>query len=106
MPIGDRIRELRLRKGQSLQDVADAVSASKAHIWDLESNRSRNPSLELITALAKHFETSVAFLVEEPEGVPDRAQQFYRQNERRFAAMSDEDLELVERLLKKISDED
>jgi transcriptional regulator with XRE-family HTH domain len=106
MPIGDRIRELRLRKGQSLQDVADAVGASKAHIWDLESNRSRNPSLELITALAKHFETSVAFLVEEPEGAPERVQQFYRQNERRFATMTDDDLELVERLLKKISDGD
>lgn len=106
MPIGDRIKELRLRKGQSLQDVADAVGASKAHIWDLESNRSRNPSLELITALAKHFGTSVAFLVEEPEGAPERVQQFYRQNEQRFAAMSDEDLELVERLLKKISDGD
>jgi len=36
MGLGARIAELRLKKGFSLQEVADAVGVSKAHIWDLE----------------------------------------------------------------------
>ena len=35
MALAAKIKELRLKKGLSLQDLADAVGASKAHIWDL-----------------------------------------------------------------------
>jgi DNA-binding XRE family transcriptional regulator len=40
------------KKSQSLQDVADAVQVSKAHIWQLEKGRADNPSIDLITRLA------------------------------------------------------
>lgn len=106
MPIGDRLKELRLRKNQSLQEVADAVGASKAHVWELESNRSKNPSVDLLRRLATHFETTVAYLIEEPEGETTRAHQFFRKNEHRFASMTEEDFELFERLLSRISDDE
>ena len=48
---GPRLRTYRMRKGQSLQKLADAVGASKAHIYELETGRSKNPSLALLTAL-------------------------------------------------------
>ena len=68
MTLAARIKELRLRNGQSLQQVADSVGASKAHVWDLESGNSKNPSMELLTKLAVHFKTSVSHLVgEDPE---------------------------------------
>lgn len=67
MTIGTRIKELRTRRRESLQDVADSIQASKTHIWDLERGASRNPSLELVTKLARHFGVSIAYLVgEEP----------------------------------------
>ena len=62
MSVGARIEELRRRKGQSLQQVADAVGVSKAHIWELEKGRSSNPSFELVRRLAKHFGVSVEVL--------------------------------------------
>jgi transcriptional regulator with XRE-family HTH domain len=65
MGLGARLRELRVRKGESLQDVADAVKASKPHIWELEAEKSKNPSLELLTSLAEHFQVPVSYLLDE-----------------------------------------
>lgn len=66
-----KISELRKRKGESLQNVADAVGASKAHIWELETGKSKNPSLDLLVALAKHFKVPVAQLVGEDPTASD-----------------------------------
>jgi transcriptional regulator with XRE-family HTH domain len=71
MSLGTRITKLRLKAGQSLQDVADAVGVSKAHIWELEKGRADNPSMGLVTRLADHFGVSVAFLVGEDRSAPD-----------------------------------
>jgi transcriptional regulator with XRE-family HTH domain len=71
MSLGARITKLRLKAGQSLQDVADAVGVSKAHIWELEKGRAHNPSMGLVTRLADHFGVSVAFLVGEDRAARD-----------------------------------
>lgn len=66
--LAQRLKELRLKKKDSLQDVADAVGASKAHVWELETGKSKNPSMELVTKLAEHFGVPVAQLMgEDPE---------------------------------------
>jgi transcriptional regulator with XRE-family HTH domain len=102
--IGDRLKELRLKKGQSLQQVADAIGASKAHIWELESNRSKNPSLDLLQKLSGHFGTTVAYLIDEQPGDLTRADQFFRRNSLKFEGMTDEDFEIFEKLLDRITD--
>lgn len=61
----DRIVELRKAKGQSQQDVADAVGVSKAHIWQLENGHALNPALSLVEKLALHFHVSVGELIGE-----------------------------------------
>jgi transcriptional regulator with XRE-family HTH domain len=66
------LKQLRLKSGKSLQDVADAVKASKAHIWDLERGASRNPSLDLLKRLSDFYKVGVADLVgENPEQQQD-----------------------------------
>jgi transcriptional regulator with XRE-family HTH domain len=65
MSLASKIKELRLKKKKSLQDVADEVGASKNHIWDLETGKSKNPSIDLLTKLAKCFGVSVAELIGE-----------------------------------------
>jgi transcriptional regulator with XRE-family HTH domain len=99
MAIGDRIKELRLRKGQTLQQVADAVSASKAHVWELENNTSRNPSLTLVRNLAAHFGTTVSYLIDESEGETSRAEQFFRKNKEKLEELDDQKLNVYESLL-------
>src|SRR3954447_13573489 len=69
--LGARISELRLKSRQSLQQVADAVGVSKAHIWELEKGRTDNPSMALVTRLADHFDVTVAFLVGEDPKAAD-----------------------------------
>lgn len=65
MGLGRRITELRMKQGESLQHVADAVDVSKAHIWELEKGRADNPSMGLVTRLADHFKVKVAYLIGE-----------------------------------------
>lgn len=71
MSLATRLKELRLRSGQSLQQVADAVGASKAHIWELETGKSTKPSLQLVKALADHFGVTLALLVGDDPNAPD-----------------------------------
>ena len=69
MSLATKLKELRGKNRQSLQDVADAIGASKTHVYDLETGRSTNPSIDLLTKLATHFRVSIADLVgENPEG--------------------------------------
>jgi len=68
MSLGARLKELRIKKNKSLQDVADAVKASKAHIWEIERGGSKNPTMELLGKLADYFDVTVAYLVgEDPD---------------------------------------
>lgn len=69
MSLAVKLKKLRIARGKSLQELADDVGSSKAHIWDLETGRSKNPSIDLLTNLAKALKVSVADLVgENPTG--------------------------------------
>ena len=106
MALGARIKELRLRRGQTLQQVADAVGASKAHVWELENGTSKNPSIDLLRAIATHFSTTVAYLIEEPDGEMSRAEQFYRKNREKIERLDDKKLDVYENLLDMIANKD
>lgn len=60
-----RLKHLRIRKGESLQKAADAVSISKPHFWELEKGDSRNPSKELLERMAAHYQVTVSYLLGE-----------------------------------------
>jgi transcriptional regulator with XRE-family HTH domain len=102
MPLGDRIKELRIRKNKSLQEVADAIGASKAHIWELESNRSKNPSLDLLKKLAGYFDTTVAFLIDE-QATQGQAEMFFRRNSDKLGSLEEEQFKVLEDLLNVIA---
>lgn len=82
MSLAKRLSELRLKSQQSLQQVADAVGVSKAHIWELERGRADNPSMALVQRLADHFKVTIASLVGEDPEAPDadpELQRMFRQ---------------------------
>jgi Zn-dependent peptidase ImmA (M78 family)/transcriptional regulator with XRE-family HTH domain len=97
MRIAGQLKRLRLGRGRSLQQVADAVGVSKPHIWEIESGRS-NASLELVGKLARYFEVSVSTLLGESLGTSESLV-FGRE----FNSASDEIkrqiIEMTERLL-------
>lgn len=73
MSFGQRIHDLRIRAGMSLQDVGTAVDLSKAHVWNLEKGHSDNPSIEVVVKLADLFRVRVADLVGENPSAEDEA---------------------------------
>lgn len=101
MSIANKIKKLRTQNNVSLQDLADAVKASKAHIWDIERGESRNPSLELLKRIADYFQVSIADLVgENPNaaGEPEELIALYRG----LKDLSPEDRETINVLMQRL----
>lgn len=71
MSFAQRLGKLRRQRRLSLQDVADRVGISKAHVWNLEKGLSENPSMELVVKLADLFRVRVADFVGEDPGSED-----------------------------------
>lgn len=96
MNLGARLTRLRLEKGESLQQVADAVGVSKPHVWELEKGRTDNPSMALVTRLADHFSVSLASLVgEDPFSDPGHIARMFRQ----ASDLAPEDVELLDGMM-------
>lgn len=55
--LGVLIRERRAALGMSLDDVAKAGGCTKSHVWELEQDRSRNPTVAMVYALAQALGT-------------------------------------------------
>lgn len=98
MSLGAKLRELRIKQGLSLQDVADSVGASKPHIWDLERGRARNPSIELLTKLAKAFGVSVSDLIGENPGAEGESPQLVAMY-RDLKSLSEADRIAIQRMM-------
>jgi transcriptional regulator with XRE-family HTH domain len=99
MEISERLFELRQKSGESLQQVADAAGVSKAHVWELEKGRSKNPSFELVRALARHFGVSIDVLVGE-EAAPSMKEQRIDRIHRDLQDLSDRDRLVVEDMIR------
>lgn len=71
MSLATKLAELRSKKRQSLQQVADSIGVSKALIWELEKGRIINPSMDVISRLSSHFEVSVEGLMDDSRLDPE-----------------------------------
>ena len=69
MQLGRKIRDLRLRRGLTVQQLAEATGLSKGFVSQVENGRT-SPSLATLQDLARSLETSVAYLVVEEDQVP------------------------------------
>lgn len=69
MQLGKKIRDLRLRRGMTVQQLAEATGLSKGFISQVENSRT-SPSLATLQDLARSLETSVAYLVVEEAQAP------------------------------------
>lgn len=105
MALADRIKEFRMKKKMSLQDVAECTGASKAHIWDLETARSKNPSIDLLKKLADCFGVAVSDLIEENPAAEQEASRvlgMYRE----LKNLSDRDLDVIQQMVERLKSKD
>jgi len=69
MQLGRKVRDLRLRRGLTVQQLAEATGLSKGFVSQVENGRT-SPSLATLQDFARSLETSVAYLVVEEDLVP------------------------------------
>src|SRR5262245_44675011 len=69
MQLGKKIRDLRFRRGLTVQQLADLSGLSKGFISQVENQRT-SPSLATLRDLARALDTSVAYLVLEDDAAP------------------------------------
>jgi len=62
MLLGQRIRELRKRMGETLKETSAGTGLSVSYLSDIERSRT-NPSLQTLEILASHFNITVADLL-------------------------------------------
>ena len=98
MSLGSRLKQHRVKSGESLQEVADAVGVSKTYIWQLERDEDINPSVEVLKKLSDHFETTITALV--GEATDDQQDEQLMRMFRNLEELSPPDRAVIEDLIK------
>lgn len=99
MSLSSKLKDLRVRSGESLQQVADAVNSSKAHIWELETGKNKNPSVDSLSKIADHFNVSVSYLIGEDPSSPDEEPELVAMY-RNLKSLTQSDRETINDLIK------
>jgi transcriptional regulator with XRE-family HTH domain len=68
--LGEKIRELRKKKGYTLEKLAELSDSSKSYIWELENKNPPRPSAEKIAKIASTLSVTSDYLVNEDESTP------------------------------------
>lgn len=69
--IGDKIKSLRIKKGLSAKQLAEATSLTPAYLSMLEKGKRTNPSLDIIQQLANALDTTVDYLLSDDESLTE-----------------------------------
>ena len=101
MSFPTRLHDLRVAKRLSLQQVADKVGISKAHVWNLEKGQADNPSMELVVKLADLFRVRVADLVGENPDAHDEDPEMIAMF-RDLKGLGEDDRELIKGLMEQL----
>ena len=101
MSFATRLNKLRIEKRLSLQEVADKVGISKAHVWNLEKGQADNPSMELVMKLADLFRVRVADLVGENPDDPDEDAEMIAMF-RDLKGLGEDDREIIKGLMQQL----
>lgn len=62
-PLGERVRELRLKRGMTLEALAEKVGSSKSYMWEIENKNVARPSAEKLQLIAIALDTTIDYLL-------------------------------------------
>lgn len=71
--IGNKIREIREKKGETLRLTAESIDVSHAHLSKIENGKNM-PSLEVLEKLANHFDVPAGYFFGEERSVEELKQ--------------------------------
>jgi transcriptional regulator with XRE-family HTH domain len=81
MKFGVRIKDLRTRKGLTLDQLAQETGSSKSYIWELENKTPPRPTAEKLSAIASALGVTVDYLIGSDKQTLSQAEDtaFFRQ---------------------------
>jgi transcriptional regulator with XRE-family HTH domain len=102
-PLGERVRELRLKRGLTLEALAERVGSSKSYMWEIENKDVARPSAEKLALIATAMDTTVEYFLagdgEKEEDAEDIA--FFR----KYKKMDTPSKERLRRILDALDDD-
>lgn len=72
------IKNIRKRKGISLNKLHDMTGISRAYLFDLESNRRFNPTMFILQKIAEELEVNIKDLFYSSTEMEDLKEEMYR----------------------------
>lgn len=69
--LGEKLNELRKKRGLTLEKLAEDAGLSKSYLWELENRESQRPSAEKLTALADALGVTTSYFLEEDVRAPE-----------------------------------
>jgi transcriptional regulator with XRE-family HTH domain len=100
--LGEKIRELRKKKGFTLDQLAEASESSKSYIWELENKDPPRPSGEKLALIATALDVTPDYLLgvePEVESAEDKA--FFRKYQKMDARTKTQIREMLDIINKK-----
>jgi transcriptional regulator with XRE-family HTH domain len=100
--LGDKIRELRKKKGYTLDQLATKSESSKSYIWELENKDPPRPSGEKLALIAAALDVTTDYLLGIETGVEtaeDKA--FFRKYQKLETAQKTQIREMLDVINKK-----
>lgn len=61
--LGTKIKELRKKKGFTLEQLSELIGSGKSYIWEIENKGVKRPSAEKLYAIAKALDVTIEFLI-------------------------------------------
>lgn len=69
--LGEKIRELRKKRGLTLDKLAKEANLSKSYLWELENRDSQRPSAEKLSFLADALRVSTDYFLNDDAREPE-----------------------------------
>jgi len=63
MMVGEKIKNLRIRKKYSITELSEKAKVSKSYLSYIERGIQENPSLQVLSRLARTLDTTVEYLM-------------------------------------------
>lgn len=99
--LGEKIQQLRKKKGYSLDKLAELTESSKSYLWELENPRPGKkivkPSAEKLTQIAKILSVTADYLLDDSAQPNEEVikEAFFR----KFSQLEDTDKKRIEEMI-------
>ena len=103
-PLGERVREVRRKRGLTLEALAEQVGSSKSYMWEIENKDVARPSAEKLHQIAAALGTTAEYLLSADEVTEAEAADlaFFR----KYRNMKPRGKEQLREMLRILDDED